>query len=190
MEATEEVLLNRCHGRRRKSYFAVTGMEVSEDNNLLAYGVKSLRRQYTIHIKDLTTGKLLADEIINTEGLVCDDDKQNNFLHFQPITSHRKRYTGTHWGAAITQDRGSLSKEKIKQLYWVEPKNGQWIWIYSVASTFFRNRYRCTDESAYFQRIFQPRIRHYSMSSEPRRSLLIKHDDGWNFKIMSTKRHW
>ena len=43
---------------------ALGGMRVSDDNNLLAFGVDTVsRRQYTVHFKDLSTGEMLADEI-------------------------------------------------------------------------------------------------------------------------------
>ena len=50
-----------------QSYTGVGGLSVSPDNNLLAYGLDHVsRRQYTMFIKDLTTGALLSDTIVNT----------------------------------------------------------------------------------------------------------------------------
>ena len=48
-------------------YYSVRGLSVSEDNNMLAFGVDTVsRRKYTIHFKDLTTGKVLDEKIKNT----------------------------------------------------------------------------------------------------------------------------
>ncbi len=53
------------------SYTGVGGLSVSPDNNLLAYGSDHVsRRQYTIFIKDLTTGAFLPDTLVNTTGQV------------------------------------------------------------------------------------------------------------------------
>ena len=51
------------------SYFAVGGVSVSPDNNLLVYGVDTVsRRQYTLFVKDLRTGELFEDRIPETTG--------------------------------------------------------------------------------------------------------------------------
>ena len=50
-------------------YFSATGLSVSPDNTLLAYGVDTVsRRKYTIHFKDLGTGEVHSDAILNTTG--------------------------------------------------------------------------------------------------------------------------
>ena len=52
-------------------YTGVGGLSVSPDNNLLAYGSDHVsRRQYTIFVRDLTTGALLSDTLANTSGQV------------------------------------------------------------------------------------------------------------------------
>ncbi len=50
-------------------YTAVAGVDVGDDNRLLAYSVDHVgRRQYTIRVRDLETGKDLDDEIELTTG--------------------------------------------------------------------------------------------------------------------------
>lgn len=52
-----------------QSYFNLSGMSVSGDNKLVAFGLDLVsRRQYTIHIKNLETGEILSDKIENTTG--------------------------------------------------------------------------------------------------------------------------
>lgn len=67
--STPEVLLDvneMAHGHR---YYAAAGLTVSPDNRYLVFGEDTLsRRKYTIRIKDLKTGILLADQISNTTG--------------------------------------------------------------------------------------------------------------------------
>jgi oligopeptidase B len=72
LEAAEEIMLNVNELAKGLSYCQVGGMEVSEDNRLLAYSVDSVsRRIYTIHVKDLTTGENLPDRIAETSGNLC-----------------------------------------------------------------------------------------------------------------------
>jgi len=67
--APEEILLNGPEMGKGESYFAIGGESISSNNNLLAYGVDLVsRREYTLYVKDLTTGKLLDDKIENTTG--------------------------------------------------------------------------------------------------------------------------
>ena len=56
LNAKEEVLLDVDALAEGHAYFAVSGMQVSQDNNLLAFGVDTVsRRQYVINVKDLNT---------------------------------------------------------------------------------------------------------------------------------------
>jgi oligopeptidase B len=69
LEAPEEVMLDGNALAAGQSYFSVTGLEVSPDDSLLAYGVDTLsRRLYTLRFKNLKTGETLADEIPDTDG--------------------------------------------------------------------------------------------------------------------------
>jgi oligopeptidase B len=69
MEAPEEVLLNGDLLGKGKGYFNIGGMEITDNENIMAFGVDTIsRRNYTVKFKDLVTGKLFAEEIKNTEG--------------------------------------------------------------------------------------------------------------------------
>lgn len=72
LDASEEVLLDVDQMAKGKSFFIVTGYDMSDDNNLLAYAVDEIgRRQYTIHIKNLKTGETYKDAITGTKGDPC-----------------------------------------------------------------------------------------------------------------------
>ena len=67
LDATEEVLLDGNALAEGKKYFRVGNFAASPNHQLLAYSVDfDGDEAYTIHVKDLDTGKLLADEIPNT----------------------------------------------------------------------------------------------------------------------------
>ena len=69
LEAPEEVMLNVNEMAKGYAYYMVTGLSVSPDNKLLAFGVDTLsRRKYTICFKNLETGEMLADQIPLTGG--------------------------------------------------------------------------------------------------------------------------
>jgi oligopeptidase B len=68
-EGEEEVLLDVNEMAKGYTYYYVPGIYVSPNNNYVAFGVDTMgRRKYTIHFKNLATGKILVDEIPNTTG--------------------------------------------------------------------------------------------------------------------------
>jgi oligopeptidase B len=69
LDATEEVMLNANEMAKGHNYFSVGGYEVSDNEEILAYGVDTVsRRNYTLQFKNLKTGEILKDAIPNTEG--------------------------------------------------------------------------------------------------------------------------
>ncbi|WP_293872136.1 S9 family peptidase [Flavobacterium sp.] len=69
LEAKEEILFDCNEMAQGHAYFNLTGMSISEDNIWASYGVDTVsRRQYTICIKNLVTGKVLDVKLENTSG--------------------------------------------------------------------------------------------------------------------------
>jgi oligopeptidase B len=69
LTAPEEIMLNGNEMGQGKSYFAIGGYEVSDDNQTLAYGTDEVsRRLYTLQFKNLATGQLYPEKIANTAG--------------------------------------------------------------------------------------------------------------------------
>ena len=65
------------------------GLNVSSDNNLVAFATDTVsRRQYTIQIKNLETGKILSDKIENTTGgsVWSNDNKTLFYTKKDPLT--------------------------------------------------------------------------------------------------------
>lgn len=66
---TEEVMLDGNEMAAGADYFHVGGMEVSDNEDLLIFAIDTVgRRNYTLKVKNLQTGEVLSDEILNTEG--------------------------------------------------------------------------------------------------------------------------
>ncbi len=65
----EEVLIDGPALAEGKSYWALGGMTISEDNNWMAYGVDEIsRRVYRVFFKNLVTGEVLSDVLEGTTG--------------------------------------------------------------------------------------------------------------------------
>lgn len=68
LEATEEVLLDGNELAKGYDYFQIGGWELSDNDQILAYGVDTVsRRNYTVRFKNLVTGELYPESIPNTE---------------------------------------------------------------------------------------------------------------------------
>jgi oligopeptidase B len=90
LQAKEEVLLDGNQMAEGKKYFRVGNFAASPNHKLLAYSVDYEGDEaYTIYVKDLASGKLLADTIPNTYySLEWGND---NATFFYTVLDHAKR---------------------------------------------------------------------------------------------------
>ena len=87
--AKEEIMLDVSKMAENHDYFSAVGLSVSPSEKLLIYGVDTVsRREYTLHVKDLNSGKLLSDKISNTtgRGVWANDNKTFFYTKQDPIT--------------------------------------------------------------------------------------------------------
>lgn len=69
LDEAEEILLNGNEMGKGKKYFNIGGYEITDNDEIIAYGVDSIsRRNYTVRFKNLKTGQVYKDKIKNTEG--------------------------------------------------------------------------------------------------------------------------
>jgi oligopeptidase B len=90
LEAPEEVLLDQNPLAANHAYFKIGISEVSPDHRLLAYSVDtSGAEEFTLYIKDLTTGQLLAESIGETSvGVTWANDSRTLFY---TLLDHARR---------------------------------------------------------------------------------------------------
>ena len=94
LDGAEQVLLDVNQMAKGKDYFSVGDWEVSQDNALLAWAEDAVgRRQYTLRIKNLTTGEIYPDEVHGiAPNLVWSDDNRTVFyIENDPETLLTKR---------------------------------------------------------------------------------------------------
>ena len=69
LAAPEEIIFDCNEMAEGHSYFHLRGLNISEDNQWVVYGVDTVsRRDYTLHIKNLVTGEVLPTAIEKTTG--------------------------------------------------------------------------------------------------------------------------
>jgi oligopeptidase B len=90
MEAAEEVLLDPNEMAGTRPYVGIGNVVVSDDSNLLAYTVDFTGfRQYTLHIKDLRTGRTLPDTAERITSVVWAADNHTLFYTTEDETTKR-----------------------------------------------------------------------------------------------------
>jgi len=69
IDAIDEILFDCNEMAKDHAYFNLGGISISPDNSLAAFSIDTVsRRQYTIQIKNLVTGEIYSDKILNTTG--------------------------------------------------------------------------------------------------------------------------
>ena len=89
MSAPEHVMLDGNALAAGKSFYQIGAWSVSPNGRMLAYAEDDVgRRQYTLRVKNLDTGKVLADTVANIEpNLVwANDNKTLLYVEKDPVT--------------------------------------------------------------------------------------------------------
>ena len=131
--ANKTVLLDVNVLAKAHDYFAVSGLSVSPNENMLAYGQDTLsRRIYTIMFKDLVTGELLKDTLTGTSGRTVwgNDNKTVYYIKKDPQTLLGYQVYRHHLGQPQSNDE--LVYEETDKSYYTgiwKSKDGSTIFI-------------------------------------------------------------
>ena len=106
LSAPEEVMLDVNELAKSEKFMGLGEHVVSDDSSLLAYTTDNVGfRQYRLHIKDLRTGKLLADTAERVDSLVWAADNKTLFYSTEDATTKRSDLVHRHTlGAANSAD--------------------------------------------------------------------------------------
>ncbi|HTN45646.1 MAG TPA: S9 family peptidase [Flavipsychrobacter sp.] len=190
LDAKEEVLLDVDAMAKGHAYYSIGDMSVSEDNKLLGFSVDEVsRRQYTIYVKDLETGKIMTDAIKNTEGDItwANDNKTFFYTAKNPVTllsEKIKRHTlGENAGSDPTVYD---EKDKSNYIGVGKSKDKRFIFISSVATLSSEMFMIDANTPAAAFRSFQPRMKDvlYDVTPQGDKFLVRTNKDAINFKLM------
>lgn len=191
LNAVEEVVLDVNQMAIGHDYFHVTGLSVSENNKIAAFGVDTVsRRQYTIHFKNLETGEILEDKILNTTGNVtwANDNKTVFFSTKDPITLRSDRINRYKLGTDNPEEV-YYEKDETFDTYIYKTKSKRYLIIASSQTLSDEYQILEADNPTGTFKIFQPRekeleyqIDHY----EDHFYIRTNKDNARNFKLMKT----
>ena len=146
LKAREQIMLNEPVMAKGHGFFSISEWEVSPNNRLLAYALDTVgRRQYALKVKDLATGRTLADGVANIEpDLVWADDNRTIFyIDKDPVTLLSKRVKAHVLGTPASADR-LVYEEKDDSFYLGVGRTSDNQYICIVLQSTVSNEQRCT----------------------------------------------
>jgi oligopeptidase B len=132
LDAPEEVILDANVLAEGKKFFALGGMDVSPDGNLLVYLADTTAfRDYTLYVKDLRTGRLLPDQLAGVWNGTAWADDNRTFFYMTPDSAKRGNAVWRHvLGQPGTSDVKVFQEDNV--LYNVgvfRSKSGKYVFI-------------------------------------------------------------
>ncbi|WDF65023.1 S9 family peptidase [Flavobacterium sp. KACC 22763] len=203
LSAEEEILFDCNEMAKGHAYFKLGGLSISPDNKFASFGIDIVgRRIYTIQVKNLETGEILADKIENVTGAsVWANDNNTIFYVRQDETTLRADKVFRH-KLNTASEKDILVFDEIDDTFNVsisKEKSRKYIVIGSGSTLTTEYRILNSDNPDGEFVVFQPRVRglEYSISHyEDSFYILTNKDKATNFKLMKTpegktgKKNW
>ena len=193
LDAPEEILFDVNKMAEGYEYYSLGGLNVSNDNKLMAFGVDTLsRRKYTIQIKNLETGEILKEKIETTTGgsTWANDNKTLFYTKKDDKTLRSNQIFKHQLGTKSKEDQLVFEeKDETFNTYIYKSKSKKYLVIgcHSTLTSEFRILEADTPNGEF--RIVQPRERglEYGITHfEDHFYILTNKDGATNFKLMKT----
>jgi oligopeptidase B len=115
LDANEELILDQNELAKGQKFMSVAAFLPSDEGNLLAYSTDSTGyRQYTLQIKDLSTGQLLSEKIERVDSVVWATDNKTLFYVTEDATTKRNDKLFRH---VLGTDKYELVYEEKDELF-------------------------------------------------------------------------
>ena len=193
LEAEEAILFNVNEMAEGFDYYQLGGLNISLDNKLMVFATDTVsRRQYSLRIKNLETGKIYEDIIENTTGgsVWANDNKTIFYTKKDPITLRSEKIYRHILGTSTSEDIEVFhEKDDTFGTYVTKSKSDKYIIIGSYSTLSSEAQYLDADNPTGAFTIIQPREKdlEYSVSHfEDHFYLLTNKDNAINFKLMKT----
>ncbi len=193
MKASEELLFDVNKMAEGHDYYALTGMNISEDNKTAAFGVDTVsRRQYNLQFKNLETGEIYPEVIKNTTGgsAWANDNKTVFYTKKDPVTLRSDKIYKHVLGTDPSKDKLIYEeKDDTFGTYVYKTKSKKFIIIGSYSTLSNEYRFVNADTPDHPFKIIQPREREleYSVAHYQDHFYILTNKDGAkNFKLMKT----
>ncbi len=191
-DGEEEILLNVNEMAEGYSFYHVSGLNVSPDNKLLAFGVDSVgRRKYSLAFKDLETGEFLPDNITETDGYVAwAGDSRTIYYTTQNDITLRSEKVYRHLLGNEPDDRDLVYYEEDEtfRVGVFTTKSREYIMIISSSTLSDEYRFARTGDPAGIFNLFYPREKDmkYRVDHHGEKFYVLTNWEATNFRLMET----
>ena len=158
MSGAEEILLDLNELAEGHSFLSLGAFNVSDDGNLLAYSTDVTGyRQYTLHVKDLRTGKTLEEAIERAGSVVWATDNKTLFHTTEDSVSKRSDKFYRHVVGSGASDLLYEEKDELFDLGAGRSLDKKMIFLTSYAKTSREARYLPADSPTAQLKVILPR---------------------------------
>ncbi len=193
LRAKEELLFDCNVMSKGHSYFKLGGISISPDNTLACFSVDTVsRRQYNLKIKNLLTGKIYDEEILNTTGIStwANDNRTLFYSRKDELTLRSDKIYKHHFGEDGKEDTMVFHEtDDTFNTFVYKSKSRKFLVIGSNSTLTSEYRILPSDDPDGQFKLFQPRERklEYSISNYNGFFYILTNKDGaTNFKVMKT----
>jgi oligopeptidase B len=203
LDAEEEILFDCNKEAEGHSYYRLSGLSISPDNKLAAFGVDTVsRRKYTIRIKNLETGEIYPEVIENTTGgSTWATDSNTLFYTKKDDETLRSNKIYRHVLGTLVLDDVEVFNETDDTFstFVYKTKSKKYLVIGSSSTLTSEYRILRADDPTGEFKVFQPRIRglEYGIAHyDDHFYVLTNADEATNFKLMkvsednTSKENW
>lgn len=192
LDNPDEILFDVNPMAEGHAYYKLGGLSVSPNNEMCTFGVDNVsRRIFTIQIKDLKTGEILADKIENTTGgSVWAADNQTLFYTRKDEALRAFQIWKHKLGTSAEEDTLVFEEtDDTFSVYVYKSKSRDFIIIGTSSTVSDEYRYINANQPDSKFKIFQKRERDLEYSIEhfgEEFYIQTNKDDAFNFKLMKT----
>ncbi|HZD78201.1 MAG TPA: S9 family peptidase [Acidobacteriaceae bacterium] len=201
LDAPEEILLNLNELAKGQKFMSLDSFEVSDDSNLLAYTTDNVGfRQYTLHIKDLRTGKLLLDTAERVDGVAWAADNKTLFYVTEDAQTKRSDIVFRHAvGSTASHDQVVFHEKDERYSVGIDrTRDGRYIQVNSESHVTSEVRFLPADHPESPWTMIEPRVEgvQYYVDEGDGLFYIRVNDTGRSFRVVTApvatpdKTHW
>ncbi|PQA94439.1 oligopeptidase B [Chryseobacterium shigense] len=193
LDNEEEIIVDVNILAEGETYFEVGSVAVSPNNELVSFSSDNVsRRIYTINFKNLITGEIFSDQILNTTGKAVWANDNEHVFYIRKDESLRAFQVYRHrLGTDSSEDILIFHEEDDTfDVNVFKTKSMEYIFIASSSTISDEHRFIPSDNVFAEWKIIQPRIDDLEYSVEHYEDefyIITNADDAINFKIVKTK---
>jgi oligopeptidase B len=201
LDAAEEIILDMNQLAVGEEFLALGALTVSDDGNLLAYSTDTTGfRQYTLHIKDLSSGAVLADQAQRVGSVVWTANHRTLFYTVEDEETKRQHQLFRHV-LGTPQEADVLVYEEADERFNLgagRTRDDRYLILESASHTTSEERFLPADAPEGSWTLIEPRHENIEYSSDHRegRWYLRVNDTARTFRIVTApfatpgRAHW